>query len=58
MFELRVYVGANPPIITQHVNPMVPLSIIAGNIARFDGFDFTRAECWYNGIRQWELIID
>jgi hypothetical protein len=58
MFELRVYVGANEPIISYHVSGLVPLNNLAKNAAAEGGFNYTRAECWWRGVRQWELLID
>lgn len=58
MFELRIYTGANPPAIHHYVNGLVPLSEMARLASSQVGFNFTRAECWWNGHRQWELLID
>lgn len=58
MFELRVYVGANPPIVTEYVNGLIPLNILASKAAGEGGFSYTRAECWFKGVRQWELLVD
>lgn len=58
MFELRVYCGANPPIVSYHVNAFVPMAEVVRVSTANGVFSFTRAECWWNGVRQWELMID
>lgn len=57
MFELKVYAGKALTFTNTYVNALIPLMHLAKDASRDGMFAFSRAECWYQGVKQWTLEI-